>query len=111
MRADEPYVDDAVGIVDPHKDTILVAGDIEYDSAVFENAGGADIPFNICRHGPVGSSDLPIPCHYWIPRVGIRPTSVEEGLERSERNDPHAGIHSMVPNWDQEILATWAGRR
>jgi hypothetical protein len=30
MRADEPDVDHAIGIVDPHHYPILVAGDIEY---------------------------------------------------------------------------------
>jgi hypothetical protein len=34
MRANEPYVDDAIWVVDPHHDTILVASDIEYRAAV-----------------------------------------------------------------------------
>ena len=82
MCANESYIDDAVGIVDPNNEAILVAGNIEHGSAVFEDAGGPKIAFNIRRRGPVGSFDLPIPCHDWIARIGMGRTSVEEGLER-----------------------------
>jgi hypothetical protein len=37
MSADEPDIDDAVGIVDPDYDTIFVAGDIEDDATILEN--------------------------------------------------------------------------
>ena len=37
MSADKPDVDDAIGIVDPHHDAILVARDVEDSAAVVEN--------------------------------------------------------------------------
>jgi hypothetical protein len=55
MWANESYIGDAVGIVDPNNEAILVAGNIEHGSAVFEDAGGPKIAFNIRRRGPVGS--------------------------------------------------------
>jgi hypothetical protein len=39
MGADEPDIDHAIRIVDPHDDAILVTGDVEDRTAVFENAG------------------------------------------------------------------------
>ena len=73
MCANESYVDDAVGLVDPNNDAILVAGNIEHNSAVFEDAGGPKIAFNIHRRGPVGSFDLPIPCR--LPRTAFAATT------------------------------------
>jgi hypothetical protein len=52
MRANEPYVDDAIWIVDPHHDAILVASDIEYQAAVLEDAGRANVTFDVRRRGP-----------------------------------------------------------
>jgi hypothetical protein len=42
VRSDEPDIDDAIRIIDPHHDAILVAGDVEYSAAVVENARAAD---------------------------------------------------------------------
>jgi hypothetical protein len=39
MSAHEPDIDDAIGIIDPDHDTIFVAGDIEDDATILENAG------------------------------------------------------------------------
>src|SRR5665213_4204430 len=105
MRADEPYIDYAIGIVDPYDDAILIAGDIEHHSTVFENAGGANFALDHRRGGPVGCFDLSVPCHHWLVCVGMSGAPVEKGLERGERNDPHATIHSKVPNWDQDLSA------
>ena len=47
MRADEPHIDDSIGIIDPHHNAILVAGDVEHRTAVLENARAADVVTNI----------------------------------------------------------------
>jgi hypothetical protein len=49
MRANEPYVDDAIRVVDPHRDAILVAGDIEHHAAVLEDAGRPNFAFDARR--------------------------------------------------------------
>jgi hypothetical protein len=41
MRADESYVYDAVRVVDPNDDAILVSGDIEDDATILEDARAA----------------------------------------------------------------------
>src|SRR6266550_2719957 len=90
VRADEPDIDDAMRIVDPYHDAILVAGDVEYRATVIENARAADGSFHVCRRCPVSSPDLPVPCHQWFARVSVRRTSTDESLKRTERNDPHS---------------------
>jgi len=89
MRANEPYVDDAIRVVDPRHDAILVAGDIEHHAAVLEDAGRPNVAFDVRRCGPVGRFDLLVPRHHGIARFGIGRAAVEEGPERSERDDPH----------------------
>ncbi len=44
-----------------------------------------------CRCVPMnlGRFDLPVPRHHGIARFGIGRAAVEEGPERSERDDPH----------------------
>jgi hypothetical protein len=37
VRADEPDIDDAIRIIDPHHDAILVAGDVKDRATVVEN--------------------------------------------------------------------------
>jgi len=54
-------IDDAIRIIDPHHDTIPVAGDIEY------RAGMLALPMarlTFAGHCPVSSLDLPIPRHH-----------------------------------------------
>lgn len=43
----EAHVDDAIRVVDPNDDSILVTGYVEDDSAVFENGRIADL--SLCR--------------------------------------------------------------
>ena len=116
MRANEPYVDDAIWVVDPHHDAILVASDIEYRAAVLEDAGRANVAFDVRRRRPLGRFDLPVPRHHGIARFGIRGTPVAEGLERTESDhacrmcstrgrlatSSHAGVadHSEVSRVD-----------
>jgi len=89
MRANEPYVDDAIRVVDPRHDAILVAGDIEHHAAILEDAGSANVALDVRRRGPVGRFDLPVLRHHGIARFGIGRAAVEEGPERNERDDPH----------------------
>jgi hypothetical protein len=42
MAADEPDIDDAIRIVDPDHEAILVAGDVKDRAAVLENTGAAN---------------------------------------------------------------------
>ena len=37
----------------------------------------------------VGRFDLPVPCHHGIARFGIGRAPIEEGLERSARDNQH----------------------
>ena len=41
VRADEPDIDDAIRIIDPHHDAILVAGDGKDRATIVENARAA----------------------------------------------------------------------
>jgi hypothetical protein len=47
MRADESDVDDAIGIIDPDHDAVLVAGDVEDCTAILQDTGAPDIPFDV----------------------------------------------------------------
>jgi hypothetical protein len=42
VRSDEPNVDDPIGVIDPHHDAILIAGDVEHHTAIPEDAGAPD---------------------------------------------------------------------
>jgi hypothetical protein len=44
VRADEPDIDDAIRIIDPHHDAILVAGDGKDRATIVENARAAALP-------------------------------------------------------------------
>ena len=59
VRADEPDIDDAIRIIDPHHDAILVVGDIEYRATVVENARAADGSAVRFGAGSVMSESLP----------------------------------------------------
>jgi hypothetical protein len=45
--ADEADIKNPVGIIDPCDDPIFVPGNIEHDSAVFENARRTDLAFRL----------------------------------------------------------------
>ena len=49
MRADESNVHHAIGEVDPDYQAVLVARDIEYHAAVPQDAGTAEVGFDLCR--------------------------------------------------------------
>ena len=89
MRPNEPDVDHPIGIIDPHHDAIFIASDVKHHSAVLEDACAADRAFHIRWRCPIGAPDLPVPGHDRLLCVGIGGTSVEEGFERAERNNPH----------------------
>src|SRR5882724_12970032 len=89
MRTDEPDVDDTIWIIDPDHDSILVAGNIKDGTAVLENAGAADIPFDFRRLRPIGLFHLPKPRHYRLASIGNACASVKKGLDRAKRYHPH----------------------
>ena len=89
VRADEPDVHDAIRIIYPNNDAILVAGDIEYRATVVENARATDGSLDVRRGCPVGPPDLPEPRHQRLARVSVRGASPDESLKRAERNDSH----------------------
>src|SRR5882724_2244265 len=89
MRADEPDVDHTIGIVDPDHDPIFVACNVEDGAAVLENAGAADIPFDVRRLRPVSLSHLTKPCHHRFTGVGNPFASVKKSLDRAKRNHSH----------------------
>ena len=108
---DEPDVYDAIGIIYPNNDAILVAGDVEYGSAAVENARAANGSLEIRRRCPISPPDLPVPRHQWLANVSVRGVSPDESLKRTERNDPHTDNSTTVPYWDQGIFARWTTRQ
>src|SRR3984893_15470961 len=80
MSTNEADVDDAIRIVDPDHDAILVAGDVEDHAAVLENTGAADITFDVRRLRPVGLPHLPKPGHNRLP---AGPTDPRRAVQRS----------------------------
>jgi len=47
VRADEPDIDDPIGIINPNHNAILVASDVEHGTTVFENARAANCSFHV----------------------------------------------------------------
>ena len=90
MGADKPDVDDAIRIVDPDHDAILVAGNVEDRTAILENTGAADISLDMRRLRPIGLPDLPKPRHHRLAGIGNPCGTIEKGLDRAERYHPHA---------------------
>src|SRR6201996_1833241 len=89
MGADEPDIDDTIRKIDPNHDTIFVAGDIEDNPAVLEDTCAANVPFDIRGPCPIGLADLPEPGHQRLLGIGDTRASIEEGLDRTQRYDPH----------------------
>src|ERR1700738_2594647 len=85
MGADEPDIDHAIRIVDPHDDTILVTGDVEDRTAVFENAGAADISLDVRGLCPIGLLHLAKPRHHRLPAAGGAPAHVDREPSRASR--------------------------
>jgi hypothetical protein len=49
MGAYKAYIYNAVSIVNPCHQPVFISGDIKYDSAIFEDAGGLEICFDFYR--------------------------------------------------------------
>ena len=60
-----------MGIIDPHHDSIFIAGDIENHAAILEDACGPNDLLHLRWARPVGCLDLPIPRGDRVSRVGI----------------------------------------
>jgi hypothetical protein len=91
MGADEPDINDAIRIVDPDHEAILVAGDVKDRAAVLENTGAANISLDVRRLRPIGPPYLPKPCHQRLAGIGNIRASAEKGLDRAERDYSHRG--------------------
>ena len=92
MRTDEPDVNDAIGIVNPDNDPVFISCDIEYRPPIPQNAGVADIPFEVSRPGPVRSQNLAIPRHQRFARIFDVGALIKIFVNRTDRDDPHSVI-------------------
>jgi hypothetical protein len=54
MRAHEAYVYDAIRVVDPYDQSILVAANIEHDTTIAQDARVAEFSLNIGGRTPIG---------------------------------------------------------
>src|SRR5579859_4791245 len=89
MSADEPYVNHAIRIVDPHYQPIPVASDIEHRPAVAQDAGGAKVPLDVARRTPIRPEHMSVPGEYRLPSIGIRGLSAPETPQRGKGNNAH----------------------
>src|ERR1700730_3750282 len=110
MGADEPDIDHAIRIVDPHDDTILVTGDVEDRTAVFENAGAADISLDVRGLCPIGLLHLAKPRHHRLAGIGDARAKVEKGLDRAERYHPHGPSLTWSRFGTKDFLSCPSGR-
>ena len=53
MRTDKSDIHDAIGIVNPNHQPVFIPGKIEYDPAVFQDAGALEIRLNFSGRCPV----------------------------------------------------------
>src|SRR2546430_717920 len=103
MRPDKADIDHTVWIVDPDHDAIFVAGDVKDDAAIPEDAGIADVFFDICGPCPVSLLHLPEPGHQGLAGIGNIAAPIEKRFDRTERDDPHSGHLNIVPTWDHKF--------
>src|ERR1700728_4010398 len=89
MGADKPDINDAIWIVDPDHQAILISGDIKDRTAVLENTGAANISLDVRRSRPVGLPYLSKPCHQRLAGIGNIRASGKKRLNRTECDYPH----------------------
>src|SRR6266542_2546689 len=89
VGTDESYVDNTVGIVDPHYDSILVPRNIEDRPAVLQDAFIADIALYVCRGRPVGLAHLLLPRQGGFASVSEFRVAIKKRLQRSQSDDAH----------------------
>jgi hypothetical protein len=92
MGADKSDVHNAVRIVDPDNDSILVAGYIEHGPAIPKDAGTTDISLDVGWLRPVCLSNLPKPGHQRLTGIGYALASIEKRLDCAECYNPHNAI-------------------
>src|SRR5208282_1117390 len=90
VRTDESYIDNAIGIVDPHHDSVLVTRDVEHRSTVLQDTCVADIALNVCRSCPVELTHLLIPRESRLASVRVLWVAIEEPLKGSQSDDAHS---------------------
>ena len=92
MGADKPDIDDAVRIVDPDHDTILVTRNVKDNAAILEDTRAPDVTFDVWRLRPISLPHLSKPGHHRLTSVGNAGSLIEKGFDRAERYDPHCLI-------------------
>lgn len=92
MGPDEADVNDAVWVVDPYDDAILISRYVEHHAAIFQKARVADLALHIGRCRPVGLQDLPIPSQRGLTRISVFRPTIDELLDRPEGYDAHQSL-------------------
>lgn len=77
MRADELHENDAVRVVDGCNEPVLVAGDIEDNSAVLQNTRRAEVGLYVSWGLPFGFEDMAMPSEERLFGVGMLRSFVE----------------------------------
>ena len=112
MRPDEPDVNVPSAIVDRRDETILIAADVEHDSASTKDIGAAKHEFHIRRLGPLKSSNNMNPGLQRL--LGVAATGpFPERLQRADGNYSHSSAYvNAFSYWEQAIVLTLgSGRR
>lgn len=78
--------------------SVLIPGDIKYDSVVSDNACVSVQLFNLLRIGPVSMYRFLVPSFQGLLRVFVL---LPERSERALGNNPHGTKASMFPIWEQ----------
>jgi hypothetical protein len=86
MGPDKPEVHDAIRVVDPNDNSILVAGNVEHHAAISRDTGGPDVALYSRRAWPVGGLYLPGPCRHRFARIGIGRASRDKALQSRRRD-------------------------
>lgn len=99
MGADKSDLYHATRVIDPHNQTVLVAGQIEHHPLVLEGAGIAEGRLDIGGTRPVGTACGSIPGKARFSSAPVGGCTVPECFRGRKGNDPH-GRCSIVPNRD-----------
>ena len=99
MGANKADVDNPVGIVDPHDESVLVPRDIENHSAVFKYAGIPEVILYFGRWTPVGMQGMTVPGQCWLLGILVFRVLFPEGFQRRQCDDSHVS-DMLVPKWD-----------
>ena len=97
----EPHVNNAVGIIDPDDEPVLVPADIEHDSASLQNTRVSVSELDVGWGSPVRVANLCVPVLQGTFRVGVPGVAFPKEPKGTLRDDPHAGNGTLFPIWEQ----------